>query len=174
MGVGEVIMCLIHADQFCRLHTTYKGIETSICSIVMMSTYSKQMSSHTYKNDIEGPVLLHTRCKRIHCKRPILCNLDWVPILLKDLDSQLLVHLIVLGEKDVEYHVVCCHPGTDRLQGRDECWSEVLHPHQCSHLWAYAVVQTPFHYNIVSTDEQSVSQPPLNGYHDVRFKWGRF
>src|SRR5260370_1202598 len=41
-----------------------------------------------------------------------------MPVLLDDLDSQLLVHQIVLGKKDVEYHIICCCHRTDstRLQ----------------------------------------------------------
>ena len=43
-----------------------------------------------------------------------------VLVLLEDLDGQLLLRQIVLGKKDVEYHVVCCRRGTDgtQLQGR--------------------------------------------------------
>ncbi len=45
-----------------------------------------------------------------------------VPVLLEDLDGQLLVHQIVRSKKDVKYHIICCCHGTDgtRLQGRDE------------------------------------------------------
>src|SRR5258707_15537664 len=65
---------------------------------------------------------------RFHCMHALNTStasnpfsaISTVPVLLKDLDSQLLLRQIVLGKKDVEYHVVCCHHRTDgtQLQGR--------------------------------------------------------
>ena len=64
----------------------------------MTSAYSRQTKSYAYEDDIKGPISLHTGSEGVHCKRPILRNLDCVPVLLEDLDGHLLVHQVVLGK----------------------------------------------------------------------------
>jgi hypothetical protein len=99
MGIGGRLLCASYA----RINSVasippMKGIDTSICPIRMTSTYSRQTGSHAYEDDIKGPIPLHTGSEGVHRKRPILCNLDCVPVLFEDFDGQLLVHQVVLGK----------------------------------------------------------------------------
>ena len=76
MGVGKRLLCISYAwINSVTSILPMKGIETSICSIDMMTMYSRQMSSHTFKNAIKGLLPLHMCSKHIHHKWPIICNL---------------------------------------------------------------------------------------------------
>lgn len=93
MGTGARLLCVSYA----RINSVasippMKGMDTSICTIRMTSAYSRQTGSNSYEDDIKGPIPLHPGSKSVHRKRPILRDLDRVPILFEDLDGQLLVH----------------------------------------------------------------------------------
>lgn len=77
------------------------GMETSICAMchnISLLQGFKSRGRQTHKNDIKWPIPLHPRLESVHCKRPVLCNLDRVPVLLKNFNGQLLVDKVVFRE----------------------------------------------------------------------------
>ena len=85
-------MRLIRADQLGRLHTSHERHRYIHLSNTNDVSILRQTVSHAYEDDIKGPIPLHTGSEGVHRKRPILRDLDCVPVLFEDLYGQLLVH----------------------------------------------------------------------------------
>jgi hypothetical protein len=148
----EVIVRLIRADQLCRLHATHN--RQRIIHLRRVG-YSNRLTSGRQEKRLairtsrmsKRPFSPHARFERVHRKRPVLHNLDCVPVLQEDLDDHLLVHEVVFSEQDIKLHVVRWRYGTEssRLESRDEYRCEILGAQGRRYPGMYTVVVTPLH-----------------------------
>jgi hypothetical protein len=120
------------------------GMDTSIYGEVRMRDSNKNKRK-PYQDDVEGLALADALLERLDRETTVLGDLDVVAIALEELDCQLLVDLVVLGEQNVEDNLAWCDGWARdaRLKRGDHSGDEVGERTGLDRVRADAIIQAP-------------------------------
>lgn len=97
-GVGVRLLCV----SYVRINSV-ASIPPIIVHCGVSGAVIRAKACRKHKYDVKRPILSHARFERVHSKRPVLHNLDCVPVFQEDLDDHLLVHEVVFSEQDSNF-----------------------------------------------------------------------